>query len=111
MNVTKINIKLNAIRAKDAKAIFEDHIYLPKIGYPKSEQQVKDWLAVRENALVSALNTKNDEELTGLIQTSITVLNKDVETLKVGSEAVKQLTASEFDELCKIRLYQFALGE
>lgn len=112
MNRERALIKLQAIRDKDTKAIFDKKTFLPMIGVPSSEQQVKDWLKVREDTLVSALNCKSDTEINQLLTAEQTAFNKNPnDYLPSGTKKASELSPTEFDSLCRIRLLKLASGE
>jgi len=112
MDRLRATTKLNAILSKDAKQIFEDKIWLPNIGIPTSEQQVKDWLKVRSDVLQEALAAKTDAEISTKLSTATSIFAKNPDDYKTNNGLdASELTAKEFDDLCKIRLYKFALGE
>ena len=106
MDIERATVKLKAIQDKNTAKIFQKHTWLPNIGYATSEQQIRDWLKIRSDVLIEALSAKDDKEITDKLAVSLTIFNKDPETVDT-----KTLSAKDFDELCKIRLIKFALGE
>jgi len=106
MNRERAQIKLQAIRDKDTLKIFQKKVWLPNIGVCTSEQQVKDWLKIRSDALEAALSAKDDTEINVKLDAALTVFNKDPDTVDA-----KTLSVIDFDKLCEIRLIKFALDE
>ena len=106
MNREQAQIKLQAIRDKDTKAILKKKTWLPNIGVCTSEQQVKDWLKIRSDVLEAALSAKSDAEINVKLDASLTAFNKDPKTVDA-----KTLSVEDFDALCKINLYNFVLAD
>jgi len=105
MNKDRVNVKLKAIKDKDTAEILKKHTWLPNIGYPKTEQEITAWLKKRIDTLEATLRCKSDEEAAQLLHNKKAAFNKSPNTVKAS-----ELSASDFDKLCEIRLIQFALG-
>jgi len=112
MNKNRVNVKLEAIKNKDTAEILKKHTWLPNIGYPESEQQIREWLQTRADILEAALNCKSDEEATQLLNNEQTAFQKNPDDYASdGTKQASELTPTEFDQLCRIRLLKFALAE
>ena len=102
INIKAIARKLEAVKSKNAAVILAEHIYLPGLGVAENIKEVQEWLDNRANILQEILDYKSVDEAIVKFNT-VRDANRDT---WLPSEA--QL---EYEQLSKLTLYKFALGE